>query len=86
MLPRVSRYDVQDILQHWTPTFVVLPSLFPDRLHQASPRLFLVSSLPGPWRNSIVVYVLGQGVLPPLRTMHSFWPIGAFAPVDQLRL
>ena len=60
MLPGVARYDVEVLLQHKTLAVVVLLSLFPTRLQQASPRLFPVSTPPRPWHIAPVSYVLGQ--------------------------
>jgi hypothetical protein len=72
MLTRVSQFDAQVLLQHWILAVGVLPSLFPSRLQQASPRLFPVYVMPGPWRVPPAFFVLEQGVLPPLRNLHSF--------------
>jgi hypothetical protein len=86
MLPGVVLFDSQVLLRHWILEVGVLPSLFPARIHQASPRIFLVYVPPEPWCISPMFFMLEQGVLPPLRTMHSFHPTRASTPVDQLRL
>jgi len=86
MLPGVARSNVQVLLQHWTLAVVELLSLFSSKLQQASPRLFQVYVPLGSWSIVPMLCALEQGVLPPLRTLQSFRPVGASAPVDQLRL
>jgi hypothetical protein len=74
------------LLHPWLLEIGVQPSESSARLQQAFLGLFIVCSRPGPWNFPLFLWILVQGIIPPLRPRHTSGPTRVSASVDQLML